>query len=226
MTVRSVVLIQSNRAVDAAAPFSNPGKITGVSGVILAGGASNRMGSNKALLPYKGGRFIEAIYRQMSQIFAEVFLVTNDPGQYEFLPCRKVPDLIPGAGALSGIHSGLRHSGNPFIFAVACDMPYLNDDLVRHLAGLADAGDVVIPEGPDGLEPLHALYGRECLAAIEESLAGGNKRIVSFFHQVKIVKLVADQIAQFDSSFASFSNINTPEEYFRLRGASRGACGA
>ncbi|HEX2770080.1 MAG TPA: formate dehydrogenase accessory sulfurtransferase FdhD, partial [Geobacteraceae bacterium] len=81
-------------------------KIKGVSGVILAGGKSSRMGSNKALLPYKGGRFIEAIHRQLSEIFEEVLLVTNNPEQYEFLPCRKVADLFPGAGALAGIHSG------------------------------------------------------------------------------------------------------------------------
>jgi FdhD protein len=197
-------------------------KIKGVSGVILAGGKSSRMGSNKALLPYKGGRFIEAIHRQLSEIFEEVLLVTNNPEQYEFLPCRKVADLFPGAGALAGIHSGLYHSGNPAIFAVACDMPYLNNELVRHLAGRADAGSVLIPEGPAGLEPLHAVYGKGCLAAIEETLIHGEKRILSFFDRVNIIKINTEQIAGFDPSFASFSNINTPEEYFRLRGCERG----
>jgi FdhD protein len=196
-------------------------KIKGVSGVILAGGKSSRMGSNKALLPYKGGRFIEAIHRQLAEIFSEVLLVTNNPEQYEFLPCRKVADLFPGAGALAGIHAGLHHSANPAIFAVACDMPYLNTDLVRHLAGQADAGSVVIPEGPAGLEPLHAVYGKDCLAAIEEAISHGEKRILSFFDRVNAIKINTEQIAGFDPSFASFSNINTPEEYFRLRGSER-----
>lgn len=197
-------------------------KIKGVSGVILAGGKSSRMGSNKALLPYKGGRFIEAIHRQLAEIFDEVLLVTNNPEQYEFLPCRKVPDIFPGAGALAGIHSGLYHSSNPAIFAVACDMPYLNSELIRHLAGRTDAGSVLIPEGPAGLEPLHAVYGRDCLAAIEETLTSGEKRILSFFDRVKTIKIDAEQIAAFDPSFASFSNINTPDEYFRMRGSERG----
>ncbi len=196
-------------------------KIKGVSGVILAGGKSSRMGSNKALLPYKGGRFIEAIHRQLSEIFEEVLLVTNNPEQYDFLPCRKVADIFPGAGALAGLHSGLYHSGNPAIFAVACDMPYLNNELVRHLAGRADAGSVLIPEGPAGLEPLHAVYGKDCLAAIEETLLQGEKRILSFFDRVKTIKINTEQIAGFDPSFASFCNINTPEEYFRLRGFER-----
>lgn len=196
-------------------------KIKGVSGVILAGGKSSRMGSNKALLPYKGGRFIEAIHRQLSEIFEEVLLVTNNPEQYEFLPCRKVADLFPGVGALAGIHAGLHHSANPAIFAVACDMPYLNNDLVRYLAGRADSGSVLIPEGPTGLEPLHAVYGKGCLAAIEETLMHGEKRILSFFDKVNTVKINTEQIAGFDPSFASFSNINTPEEYFRMRGSER-----
>jgi FdhD protein len=196
-------------------------KIKGVSGVILAGGKSSRMGSNKALLPYKGGRFIEAIHRQLAEIFEEVLLVTNNPEQYEFLPCRKVADLFPGAGALAGIHSGLYHSANQAIFAVACDMPYLNNDLVRHLAERADGGSVIIPEGPAGLEPLHAVYGKGCLGAIEETLMAGEKRIMSFFDRVSIVRINTEQIAGFDPSFTSFCNINTPEEYFRLRGCER-----
>jgi FdhD protein len=175
------------------------------------------MGSNKALLPYRGGRFIEAIHRQLAEIFEEVLVVTNNPEQYEFLPCRKVPDIFPGVGALAGIHSGLYHSSNQAVFTVACDMPYLNSDLIRNLAEQADPQGVIIPESPDGVEPLHAVYGKGCLEAMESSLKRGEKRIVSFFPEVKIKRIRADQIASLDGSFCSFSNINTPEEYFRLR---------
>lgn len=191
--------------------------IAGVTGVILAGGASSRMGSNKALLPYKGGRFIESIYRQLKEIFPEVIVVTNAPEQYAFLPCKKVPDIFPGMGALAGIHAGLTHSGTPAIFAVACDMPYLNSDLIRHLAVRADEGGVLIPESPLGLEPLHAFYGRGCLAAIEVTLLHGERRIVSFFDRTNVKKIRQDEIARFDSAFDSFRNINTPADYFSLR---------
>ena len=81
--------------------------IQNVTAVILAGGPSSRMKSNKALLPYRGGRFIDAIYRLLSSIFSDVILVTNNPEQYEFLPCNKVPDIYKGMGVLAGIHSGL-----------------------------------------------------------------------------------------------------------------------
>lgn len=175
------------------------------------------MGSNKALLPYRGGRFIESIHRQLAEIFDEVILVTNNPEQYDFLSCRKVSDFYPGMGALAGIHAGLYHSGNPAIFAVACDMPYLNSDLIRHLAAQADAGGVLIPEGPAGLEPLHAIYGKECLDAIEATLLNGEKRIVSFFGRTNVNKVRQDVISRFDASFDSFRNINTPADYFQLR---------
>jgi FdhD protein len=189
-------------------------RIIDVSAVILAGGHSSRMGSNKALLPYRGGRFIEAIHRQLSDIFSEVILVTNNPEQYDFLPCRKVPDVHKGIGVLAGIHSGLYHSSNPSIFAVACDMPYLVEGLIRYLASHADAGGVLIPESSSGLEPLHAIYGKGCLAAIEAMLLSGQRRIVSFFDRTNVSRMSVEQVAYFDPSFVSFININTPDDYY------------
>jgi FdhD protein len=193
----------------------------GITGVILAGGSSRRMGSDKALLPHPGGRFIESIHTQLSALFRKVIVVTNAPELYGFLPCRKVPDLIPGMGALSGIHSGLVHSDTPHIFVVACDMPYLRDDLILHLAGMAGEGDVVVPEGENGLEPLHALYGKEALASIEEALRLGRTRVVAFFDSVRIRKVPREEVARFDPAFHCFRNINTPQDYFRFREESK-----
>lgn len=196
-------------------------QLTNVTGVILAGGHSSRMGSNKSLLLYRGGRFIEAIYRLLMDIFPEVILVTNNPEQYEFLPCQKVADIYKGMGVLAGIHSGLYHCSTPAIFVVACDMPYLMASLVRHLASRANAAGVLIPESPGGLEPLHAVYGKGCLEAIEISLNSGQRRIVSFFDRVNISRMILEQVACFDPSFASFININTPYDYFELRNNER-----
>lgn len=196
-------------------------RIAGVTGVILAGGESSRMGSNKALLPYRGGRFIEAIHRQLAEIFDEVLLVTNNPEQYDFLPCRKVRDIYPGMGALAGIHAGLHHAATPAAFMVACDMPYLNSDLIRHLATHADPGGVLIPESRHGLEPLHAVYGKGCLAAIEATLLSGERRIVSFFGRTNVNRFNREQIAAIDPAFDSFRNINTPADYYQLRDGER-----
>lgn len=191
--------------------------IPDITAVILAGGQSSRMGSNKALLPYRGGRFVEAIHRQLLELFPEVLLVTNNPEQYEFLPCRKVADRYPGMGALAGLHAGLYHAATPHIFAVACDMPYLNSTLIRRLAALRHEADVVIPQGENGLEPLHALYGKSCLPAMEDALLSGRRRIISFFQQVLVRHFERAGVAALDPRFNSFRNINTPSDYYDLR---------
>lgn len=197
--------------------------IANVTAVILAGGRSSRMGSNKALLPYRGGLFIESIHRLLRTMFPEVILVTNNPEQFNMLPCRKVPDLFEQMGVLAGIHSGLYHSSNHSIFAVACDMPYLRESLIRSMASRFEAGGVLIPETPGGLEPLHAFYSKECLGAIEKTLLSGQRRIISFFDRIAVSRMTMELVAIHDPLFASFVNINTPGDYFKLRDEERRA---
>jgi FdhD protein len=196
-------------------------RIRGVTGVILAGGRSLRMGSDKALLPYHGGRLIEAIHRRMAELFEEVVVVTGAPGRYDFLPCRRVPDLFEGMGALGGIHSALAHSGTELVFVVACDMPAVSGELVRHLCAMAEGADAVVPEGEKGLEPLHAVYRKSALPAIEKSLRDGERRVVSFFDRVTVRRVSAGDVSRIDPAFDAFRNINTPEDYYRLRDGGR-----
>ncbi|MHC1697492.1 MAG: molybdenum cofactor guanylyltransferase [Geobacteraceae bacterium] len=189
----------------------------GVTAVILAGGKSSRMKSNKALLPFCGELFIERIHRQLSALFSEVILVTNTPEIYRFLPCRMVPDEFPGLGSLAGIHAGLKQSKTEHIFVVACDMPYLNSELICHMLSKASDSDVVIPESEGGFEPLHAVYSKNCLPVIEAALKNGPGRIVDCFDWNRVSVLPKEEIATVDPEFLSFRNINTPDEYFRFR---------
>ena len=199
------------------------GKIKGVTGVILAGGHSSRMGSNKALLPHRGATLIEGIYRMLAELFEEVILVTDTPEQYQFLPCPKVPDLFPGKGVLAGIHAGLLRSREPAIFVVACDMPHLNAELIRHLISLSEGVDFVYPMSAGGFEPLHALYGKGCLPVLEELLKSDEKRVISLLPRVRVREVPPEEVALFDPEFASFVNINTPDDYYRLRNCEKGA---
>jgi FdhD protein len=192
-------------------------RIPGVTGVILAGGGSTRMGSDKALLPYQGGRFIEAIHRRMEELFEEVIVATGQTGRYDFLPCRRVTDLYPGMGALGGIHAALRASGSEKVFVVACDMPHLAPDLIRHLCSLAEEADVVVPEGEGGLEPLHAVYRKGVLPVVEAALRDGQCRVVSFFDRVRVRRVPFAEVERIDPCGSAFRNINTPEEYYRFR---------
>ncbi|WP_020674519.1 molybdopterin-guanine dinucleotide biosynthesis protein B [Geopsychrobacter electrodiphilus] len=187
------------------------------SGVILAGGESRRMGSDKSLLALAGERFIERSYQLMASLFEEVLIVTNSPELYADIPCRKVPDLYRGQGALAGIHSGLQHASQPQIFVVACDMPFLQPELIRHLCAEIGQADVHIPRTDSGLEPLHSCYRKSCLTAIETLLQNNGRRITDFFPALRVTELCAEACKKFDTEGRSFHNINTPQDYFSLR---------
>lgn len=192
-------------------------RIPGITGVILAGGESRRMGCDKSLLPVDGARFIDHIYRRMASLFDEVLLVTNSPGLYQDIPCRKVPDIYYAKGSLAGIHSGLCHARNEQIFVVACDMPLLSTPVISQLAHSAPAAEVVIARNGKGVEPLHARYAKSCLPAIEAVLDRGSRRIIDFFPGVKVHEVAAEELQAHDPDCLSFRNINTPQEYYTLR---------
>jgi len=184
-----------------------------VAGVILAGGESSRMGRNKALLEVNGERMIETTYRRMAELFDEVLLVTNTPEIYDFIPCRKIADIYPGMGPLGGIHAALTNSVAERAFITACDMPSLNSQLIRELCSIQGDVDVVIPETPGGLEPLHAVYAKSCLPKMETMLLAGERRVLSFFDLAQVRLVPRGRIAALDPDFASFRNINTQEDY-------------
>lgn len=191
-------------------------RFSDVAGVILAGGESSRMGRNKALMEVNGERMVETAYRRMAELFDEVLLVTNTPETYEFIPCRKIADIYPGMGPLGGIHAALSNCAAERAFVTACDMPGLNPRLIRELSSMSSGVDVVIPETPGGLEPLHAVYSKSCLPKMEKMLRGGERRILSFFDLAQVRLVPRGKIAVLDPDYASFRNVNTPEDYQKV----------
>lgn len=193
-------------------------KIEGVTGAILAGGTSSRMGSDKSLLPFDGIAIIEVIYRKLADLFPEVIIVTNTPEAYAFIPCRKVPDIRPGEGSIAGLHSALLHSTNPKVLVVACDMPLLNPVLIHHLCGIEGEWDAVVPMTEVGYpEPLHALYARSILDEIEAALDRGDKSIRLLYDKIRTRKVSWEEIKGIKGAVDSFRNINTPQEYEKIR---------
>lgn len=198
----------------------NPAAVTGV---ILAGGKSTRYGENKALVKVGGTSLIEQVVRVMQSQFSRVLLVTNSPREYSHLNLPMHRDLIPGLGPLSGIHTGLSLISGEAAFFAACDMPALNPDLIGYMLSVREDFDVVIPRIGKNVEPLHAIYHRRCLPAIERLIKARGHRIIQFFGEVSVRYVDEDEIRRVDPGCWSFFNINRPEELEALKKGSRGA---
>jgi FdhD protein len=198
-------------------PYPECAKIEGVTAVILAGGASRRMGTNKALLKVSDTALIESVYRTLAATFHEVILVTNTPEEYDFIPCRKVADIYPGAGSIAGLHAGLAASCTERIFVAACDMPYLNPDLIRLLCNNALKGDAVVPVNSEGLrEPLHAVYDASILDELQHSIERDDKSILNLLDRIRTTLVTHEAYCSIPGVERSFCNVNTPEEYGRI----------
>ncbi len=188
-----------------------------ITGIILAGGKNLRMGKNKAFLEVNGERIIDRTKNLFLELFDEVLLVTNSLPDYLDLNLRMVADLYAGKGALGGIYTGLFHASHSHAFVAACDMPFLNKDLIRHLIDLSPGYDIVIPKTQDGWQPLHAIYSQKCLPFMEDLIRKDNLKIIDFFHRVKKREVPTEEILPLDPNLASFLNANTPEELARIK---------
>lgn len=184
-----------------------------VTGLVLAGGASRRMGRDKAFLELDGRPMIAVVIARMQAVCDEVLIVANDHQRYANLGAPVVPDRFRGVGVLGGLHAGLEAASHELALAVGCDMPFLNPDLLQALARWAVGYDVALLKHGDYVEPLHAAYRRTCLPAMEDVIRAGQRRIISFFSAVRVRYVTPEEIAPFDSALRSFRNINTPEEW-------------
>ena len=162
-----------------------------VTGVILAGGRSTRMGQDKATLKIAGLTLFDRARGMLDSIFSRV-LIAGDRPDLATARCPCFADIYPGS-ALGGIHAGLVAAQTPWIFVVPCDLAYPDADLVRYLLHQRNACEAVVPRTPGGFEPVFALYHKNCLAPMEELLHSGNYRIYDFYNQVRVRYVDAQQ---------------------------------
>jgi molybdenum cofactor guanylyltransferase len=185
---------------------------------IQAGGASSRMGEDKALKTFLGRPLIQRVAEQLSPIADELIVTTNRPEEYVFLNLPLFPDLKPGRGALGGLYTAIASAKHPIVAIVACDMPFASASLLEAASELllSEEMDVVIPKSDAGYEPLHAVYRRAtCLPAIEAAIDADQWKVIAWFPHVKVRVLTPDEIRQSDPSGLAFWNVNTPEEFSR-----------
>ena len=191
--------------------------MTPCTGVILAGGRNTRFsGENKAFVSVGGKRIVDRIFEVFSQIFDEILIVTNDPLDYIDLDACIVSDICPVRSSLTGIHAGLFYATRPHAFFSACDTPFITGELITGIIDAVDAShDIVIPETAAGLEPLCAVYSKQCLPVIETHIQQSTFKIQDLFRRVRLMKLPPDHIARLDSHGFSFFNVNSPEDRSR-----------
>ena len=185
-------------------------KIKDVSGVVLAGGMSSRYGKNKAFVEFHGIPLIERVLGVMRPIFRRVIIITNTPDEYSYLGLPMYQDTIKGLGPLGGILTGL-HVIPDSGFFVACDMPFLNQGLIRHIVEIKADFDLVVPRISGNMEALHALYGKGCQSKIEDMINSKIYQVFRFFPEVSVRYVDEDEVRMFDPDLRSFLNINIPE---------------
>ncbi len=188
-----------------------------MTGVILAGGKSIRMGKNKAFIQVEGIPIIERIHNLFTELFQEVIIVTNEKDLFSNFNSKIYSDLIPDKGALGGLYTGIVWSSFYYSFCVACDMPFIKRSLVQYLIENVANEDVIIPRTKDGLQPLHAIYSKNCIDPIRRSIEEGKSKIIDIYDEVNVKIVDERNFLSFDPGRESFINVNTPEELTLLR---------
>lgn len=179
---------------------------------IQAGGKSSRMGVDKAFVLFNGRPLIEIVRETVADLGDELILITNRPAAYAHLGLPMFGDVYPEHGPLGGIYTAVTHAQHPHTLVVACDMPWLNRDLLAYMLTLRHTADVIVPRWEKFPEPLHAIYSKNCLGPIEEKLKAQQLKITSFYGRVTVRFVEREEISQFDAHGRSFANINTPQE--------------
>jgi molybdopterin-guanine dinucleotide biosynthesis protein A len=188
-----------------------------VSGIVLAGGSSSRLGQDKALVCIAGRSLIERVIDVLRPLVSNIVLVAQSSEPLAYLGLPVVADVYPGVGTLGGLHAGLSAIHTEYGLVVGCDMPFLNAGLLRFMISQARGYDVVMPRVAEYYEPLHALYARRCAPTVERSILAGRRRIRHALADLCIRYIEESEIDRYDPDHLSFYNVNTPVELERAQ---------
>jgi molybdopterin-guanine dinucleotide biosynthesis protein A len=179
--------------------------------IVLAGGQSRRMGRPKADLEFGEASLLERVVLRVRAAVDEVVLV-GAPLAAARLNLRSAEDWLPGAGPLSGLAGGLAVAPGGLHALVACDLPFIEAEILTRLAALGAGFDAVVPEVDGRRHPLCALYDRRCLAEARACLDDGRRRMEDLLARVR-VRAVAPPEVQPARLERAVINVNTPEDY-------------
>lgn len=185
-----------------------------LSAIVLAGGQSSRMGRDKALLPYGEKTMLEHTAHLARNLFAETLIVVNDLAKIDKLElkgCKIYEDLFKQKGPLAGIYTGLVYSKNPANCILTCDMPLLDEEILRRLVEFWEKDfDVLCLEDPQGrLQPFPGIYLRSAMPLIHLLLERGENSMRHFLEIAMVKPLVIQQ-----EQIRVLTNMNTVEDYY------------
>jgi molybdopterin-guanine dinucleotide biosynthesis protein A len=185
---------------------------------VLAGGASARMGRDKALLAIGGVPVILRTARLAEPLVSGVTII-GAPEKYAALGYRALSDLEAGQGPLGGIATALAATVCEWNLVLACDLPFLTAEWLRFLVrrALASRADAVIPVSGQGAQPLCAMYASRCGPAVRAALARGVRKVTDGLAGLDVDWLEEAAWKAFDSGGLLFKNMNSPEEYAEAR---------
>ena len=186
-----------------------------VSGVVLAGGKSKRMGMDKRHLSVHGKPLLDRVTSVLLELFPEVLLVLAEEDiSKQDDRIRIVTDLVPGCAAVGGLYTGLYHSCHPRVFVVACDMPFINPAVIELFLQKADATDIVLAQLVTGLQPLHGLYSKHCLPFLKTMIDARDLRLQNIADQqgLAVHRIPETEIKRLDPQLLSFLNVNSPAD--------------
>ena len=191
-----------------------------ISGVLLAGGKSRRMGKDKRHLTLEGKTLFDRSLEVLLEIFQEVIVVLGqDDFSVQYHDVRIVYDVIPNRAAAGGLYTGLQYALNPKVFVVACDMPFLNAQVIRYMASISNDSDITLAELAHGPQTMHALYSKRCLPLLEGMVKSENLRLQDLLESpnLTIQKVPECEIIPFDKHCLSFMNVNSPSDFEMAR---------
>ncbi len=188
-----------------------------VTGILLAGGRSSRMGEDKALIELAGESVIARILRQLRDCCDDAYIVGDRPDRFIDLPARVLPDDRPGLGAIGGIATGLRVAGEGIVVCVACDMPFVDADLMRLLIGAVGSADGAIVETPRGYEPLCAAYRADILDRLLDMIREDELAAQSIARRMDLTSVDEAALVAAGMDSRRLFNMNTPDDLEQAR---------
>lgn len=189
-----------------------------IGAVILAGGRSSRMGTDKALLSFEGESFLMRIISELKN-FDEIILSTSDDRQYDDCRLPVVKDIFPRCGPLSGLHAALSSCKSDALFCIPCDLPLFKLSLAEYICSMADDNyDAIVPISKDGhMHPLCAVYKKSAAEIFEKQILLQRYKIIDAYEFMKVRYIPLDEEKAPEKYLF---NVNTPQEYAELKSLS------